>query len=146
MACWVVYTILNKKLTDKYSSLLLTFSQAAFAIFIFVPFILPETGQWRMPATISLIHLFYLGICGSALGYILFVHAVKQLGATISSAFLNLIPVVTVVCGYFILGEKVSWPQLAGMSLIMVSLFAISTARPRAKRAGMEEGVSAPIV
>ena len=90
-----------------------------------------------------LIHLLYLGVCCSALGYIFYVHAVKRLGATISSAFLNLIPVVTVVCGYFILGEKVSWPQLAGMSLIMISLYAIGASRPKARRTGVEEDVSA---
>ena len=52
MVCWVGYTIINKKLTDKYSSLLLTFFQAVFSIFLFVPFILPERGRWRMLSTV----------------------------------------------------------------------------------------------
>ncbi|MGE5528394.1 MAG: DMT family transporter [Patescibacteria group bacterium] len=126
MACWVAYTIINKKLTDRYSSLLLTFSQTLASIFLFLPFILQEIGRWRMPSTAPLLHLLYLGVCCSALGYIFYVYAVKRLGATVSAAFLNLVPVVTVICGYFILGERVSWPQLAGMALILASLYALN--------------------
>ena len=126
MVCWVGYTIINKKLTNKYSSLLLTFFQAVFSMFLFIPFILPELGRWRMLSTGPLLHLLYLGVCCSALGYIFYVYAVKRLGATVSSAFLNLVPVVTVVCGYFVLGERATRVQLAGMLLIMASLYVVS--------------------
>lgn len=140
MVCWVGYTIINKKLTDRYSSLLLTFFQAFFSIFLFVPFILPELEQWRMLTMVPLAHLVYLGVCCSALGYIFYVYAVKRLGATISSAFLNLIPVVTVVCGYIVLKETVAALQLAGMLLIMVSLYVISA--PGLKRRRTERNAT----
>lgn len=129
MACWVGYTILNKKLTNKYSSLLLTFFQACFSIFLFVPFILPEIGRWRMLSPAPLMHLIYLGVCCSALGYIFYVHALKRLGATVAAAFLNLIPAVTVICGYLVLEERVAAPQMAGMFLIVGSLYAIGVPR-----------------
>ncbi|MGE5598524.1 MAG: DMT family transporter, partial [Bacteroidota bacterium] len=126
MVCWVAYTIINKKLTDKYSSLLLTFLQAFFSLFLFLPFILAEIRRWRIPTTVPLLHLLYLGVCCSALGYIFYVYAVKRLGATVSSAFLNLVPVVTVICGYFVLGERVTRVQLTGMLLITISLYVVS--------------------
>ncbi|MGE5551972.1 MAG: DMT family transporter [Bacteroidota bacterium] len=146
MACWVGYTIINKKLTGKYSSLLLTFFQTFFSIFLFVPFILPELGHWRMLSAVPLAHLIYLGVCCSALGYIFYVYAVKRLGATVSSAFLNLVPVVTVVCGYFVLGEKVARTQLAGMAIITISLYAISapSARESRGRTGTKSADSSP--
>jgi drug/metabolite transporter (DMT)-like permease len=125
MACWVGYTIINKKLTDRYSSLFLTWAQALVSIVLFLPFVAGEISRWRLPSLIPLLHLIYLGVCCSALGYIFYVFAVKRLGATTSSAFLNLIPVVTVVCSRLVLAEKISPPQLAGMLLVMASLYAL---------------------
>lgn len=129
MICWVMYTIINKRLTGRYSSLLLTFFQAFFSIFLFLPFVLPETAEWRTLSATPLLHLLYLGVCCSALGYVFYVYAVKRLDATVSSAFLNLVPVVTVVCGYFVLGERATLVQLAGMGLIIISLYALSIRR-----------------
>lgn len=129
MACWVMYTIVNKKLTAKFSSLLLTYFQAVFSIVLFIPFILPELDRLRPPAPGSLLHLLYLGVCCSALSYIFYVYAVKRLGATISAAFLNLVPVVTVICSRFFLEEQVTSIQLLGMALIVGSLYAISVRR-----------------
>jgi len=126
MACWVGYTIVNKRLTHKYSSMLLTFSQALVSIFMFIPFIIPEAGQWRVPSGAALGHLIYLGVCCSALGYIFYVYAVKRLGATVTASFLNLIPVITVACGCLLLKETVSMVQMVGMGLILASLYVIS--------------------
>lgn len=135
MVCWVSYTIINKRLTDKYSSLLLTYFQALFSLILFLPFILPEMERWRVPGAGALLHLLYLGVCCSALGYIFYVFAVKRLGATISSAFLNLVPVVTVAGGLIWLRERITGLQLLGMGLVMASLYALSVTRAGAKPA-----------
>ncbi len=146
MVSWVCYTILNKRLTNRFPTLLLTFFQSFFSIFLFVPFLLPEIKSWRVPPVVPFLHLLYLGVCCSALGYIFYIFAVKRLGATISSAFLNLVPVVTVVCGYFVLGERIEASQIMGMVLIVISLYAVS-ARPwidkRREATGKREKYSA---
>ncbi|MGQ9780395.1 MAG: DMT family transporter [Bacillota bacterium] len=142
MICWVAYTVINKQLTGRYPSLLLTYSQTLFSIPLFLPFVLPEIGRWRMPSTGALLHLFYLGVCCSALGYFFYVYAVKRLGATLCAAFLNLIPVVTTVGGYFILGEKAAPMQLLGMGLIMASLYALSLQGVKTGRAVEGERVA----
>ena len=126
MLSWVIYTVLNKSFSDKHSSLTLTSYQTFVSIFLFIPFIIPEEHAWRAMTLIPFLTLLYLGICCSACAYFFYIYASKRLGPTVSSTYLNLIPVVTVISGYFVLDEKLALIQIGGMVLIMLSLFRIS--------------------
>lgn len=129
MICWVAYTSINKKLDKSYPSIALIFYQSAASIFLFVPFVIPEVERWPAHWDISpavLAHLVFLGVFCSALAYVFYVRAVKSLGATISAAFLNLIPVITVVAGYLVLQEDLMAEQILGMATIMTSIFALN--------------------
>ena len=126
MISWVIYTILSRNLGTKYSSLVITIYQTAISLFLFIPFIIPESGNWKGVTLVPLLNLLYLGIFCSALSYFFFLYGIKKLGATVSSTFLNLIPVVSVIAGYIILGERLGIIQLAGMSLIIGSLWLLN--------------------
>jgi drug/metabolite transporter (DMT)-like permease len=126
MIAWVIYTMLNKKLSERFSSIALTAYQSLTSIFLFLPFVVSEMGSWRMPGIAPLGNLLYLGIFCSAFGYVFYINAAKKLGPTITSSFLNLTPVVTVVFGYFILGEQIVLVQMIGMVLILASLYILS--------------------
>lgn len=62
----------------------------------------------------------------SALEYLFYINAVKRIGATVSTTFLNLIPVVTVVSGTLLLQEKLLRIEVLGMGLIMASIYALN--------------------
>lgn len=129
MICWVAYTSLNKRLDNSYPSIALIFYQSAASIILFIPFVMPEVGRWPALADVSaavLVNLVFLGVFCSALAYVFYVRALKSLGATFSAAFLNLIPVITVVAGYVILQEDLMGIQLFGMAIIMASIFALN--------------------
>lgn len=123
MVAWVIYTIVCKSLTDKYKGIVITAYQMIAGSVLFIPFIIPEISQWHGISAYSTFNLIYLAIFCSALSYYLYNYAVKGLGATVSSMFLNLIPVVSIIGGVLVLGEKVSILQISGMLLIMISLF-----------------------
>lgn len=123
MISWVIYTIICKSLTDKYKGIVITTYQMIAGSILFIPFIIPEIGQWHPISTYSLINLLYLALFCSALAYYLYNLAVKSLGATVSSMFLNLIPIVSIIGGVLVLDEKISLLQVGGMLLIMLSLF-----------------------
>lgn len=127
MVSWVIYTILSRSLSSKYTSLQITFYQTLLSSGLFIPFVIPEIGSWKSTiSTVTWLNLLYLGVFCSALSYFAFLYAMKRLGPTVSSAFLNLIPVVSVIAGYVLLGERLSVIQFAGMTFIMISLFAIN--------------------
>lgn len=125
MISWVVYTLINKKIGGVYKSTTMTFWQTFFCIFLFIPFIIPEIKSWKMISVYSFANLIYLSIFCSALAYVFFIYASKKLGPTICSAFLNLIPVVSVFAGFFVLGESITVLQLTGMIIIILSLFVL---------------------
>jgi drug/metabolite transporter (DMT)-like permease len=69
-----------------------------------------------------ILHVAFLGIFCSALGYYFYAIAMERLGPGKSGVFLNLIPVVTVAAG-FALGEKLSVTELAGGAVVVGGVF-----------------------
>lgn len=126
MASWVIYTVMSRKLGSRYSSFIITLYQTILSCLLFFPFLLPEFGSWKPVSAAALLNLIYLGIFCSAISYFMFLYAIKKLGPTVSSAFLNLIPVVSVLAGYLILDEKLLPVQYGGMLIIMASLFILN--------------------
>jgi drug/metabolite transporter (DMT)-like permease len=125
MISWVIYTIICKSLTGKYKGIVITTYQMIAASILFIPFIISDIDQWHQISTNAMINLLYLALFCSALAYYLYNLAVKSLGATVSSMFLNLIPIVSIIGGVLVLNERISLLQLGGMLLIMLSLFLV---------------------
>lgn len=134
MVCWVVYTILNKRLDKRYPSITVTTYQSLTSIFLYIPFIIPEMNRWGELGSLSttvIENLVFLSVFCSAVAYFFYIYATKRLGATVSSIFLNLIPVVTTISGYIVLQERILWLQIFGMGLIMASIYALNKLAPR---------------
>ena len=81
---------------------------------------------WKPVSAVALLNILYLGVFCPVVSYFSFLCAIKKLGPTVSSAFLNLIPVVSVTAGYFILDERPFLIQYAGMVMIVLSLFELN--------------------
>lgn len=129
MVAWVIYTIICKSLTEKYKGIVITAYQMIAGSILFIPFILRETGQWQSLSGYALANLLYLALLCSALAYYLYNFAVRGLGATVTSMFLNLIPVVSIIGGVLVLHETISLLQIGGMIIIMLSLLSVGNTR-----------------
>jgi drug/metabolite transporter (DMT)-like permease len=126
MMSWIAYTYISKRLSAKYNSLKITTIQTFCSIPLFVPFLLHEIPAWRMPSSLSLLNLAFLGILCSAAAYVAFLYGLQKLGPVIPSAFLNLMPVVTIVTGMVLLAEIPTLTQIIGATLIIGSLTALT--------------------
>jgi len=117
---WVGYALLTEGLSAKRSRIYIVFWQSVFGFLGFIPFALFEQPLWANLSLNVLAHVAYLGIFCSALGYWFYVYALQHLGVGTSSVFINHIPVVTVIAGFFALGERLAplqwWGALAVMS------------------------------
>ncbi len=122
MASWIGYTFLGKKLSDRFSSLQQTTFQTLFAVLLYLPFVIGEGGGFHGLSGTGVAELAFLGVFCSGLAYVGFLYALKELGPVLPSAFLNLIPVVTVLTALFVLKEVPSIFQAGGMVLIVGSL------------------------
>ncbi|HUW40618.1 MAG TPA: DMT family transporter [Rectinemataceae bacterium] len=127
---WVAYSFLTRPVSGRYGRITVTFWQSLFGLAGCVPFALTERAAWRAPGTEVVLNVLYLGILCSAVGYWLYVEALETLGAGRASVFINLIPVVSVIGAFFILGERLSGLQLAGGAVAIAGVY-LATMQPR---------------
>jgi drug/metabolite transporter (DMT)-like permease len=142
--CWVAYALLTKPLSSKYSGLSITFWQSLFGLVGCLPFAIAESPPLHALSVMVALNLLYLGLVCSAAGYLLYIVAMGSLGAGTTSVFLNLVPVVSVVAAYFLLGERLGGFTLAGGAIAVAGVYlATSTGKSSADTgAGAEEGSS----
>lgn len=128
MLSWTGYTLLNKSFKGKYSGLFLTTYQTLFGTLFLLPLSFFEHNQWHVFSLHALGNILYLAICCSALGYFLYIYALSHLDVTITTLYLNLMSIVGVIGGCFILSETVFPAQLLGGIMIIISIVMINFA------------------
>ncbi|QQO09685.1 DMT family transporter [Breznakiella homolactica] len=134
---WVAYCFLTRPLFARHSRIFIVFWQSVFGLLGFLPFAALEFPRWGSPDAGTILHVVFLGICCSALGYLLYAQSLAVLGAVVSTVFVNLIPVVTGIAGFFILGDRLTPLQWAGAALVIggvtLAMLEIPTSRGKGK-------------
>ncbi|MEW1955423.1 DMT family transporter [Terrabacter sp. NPDC080008] len=73
------------------------------------------TGTWVRPA----LSLLALGVLGTGVAYLLQFDVVRAVGQQVGSLVTYVIPIVSVLLGYLLLGERLGLWQLAGAALVL---------------------------
>ncbi|MDU2064679.1 MAG: DMT family transporter [Sporomusaceae bacterium] len=120
---WVVYTLITRPLSSKYSQLAVVTYQIFFGTLALIPFAFFETWEWNFIDSSIILHLIYLGVFCSALANYLYVYAMALLGVSSVSLFINLIPVISAIGGFTILHEPMSKVQILGGTVILFSVY-----------------------
>jgi drug/metabolite transporter (DMT)-like permease len=113
---WAVYTLVGRSMMsrrDALSPLATTTYASGFGLLLLTAaaaFELPEVSWDRVGPT-ELAAIAYLGLLGTAVGFVWFYEGVKALGAARASVFTNLVPVFGVTLAALVLDE----PLLASM-------------------------------
>lgn len=119
---WVIYSMASKPLFAKYSYLTIIFYQFIYSLPFFIIALPFETNQWHMIGLEGVIHLLFLSVVASVLGFYYYAKAMDLLGVTESSVFINFLPIVTIVFSYFYMGQGVTLKQLIGGVFVMLSV------------------------
>ncbi|MDD8019675.1 MAG: DMT family transporter [Acidobacteriota bacterium] len=118
-------TIINRKLSRHYSSLILAFYQEILAMLFLLPVFLFKKFTW--PGTLKSLGLvIFLGVFCTALAHTLFIRGLREIEAQVSSLISLLEPVYGIILGYLILKEKPGLKTLAGGLLILGSILWLS--------------------
>lgn len=126
MLVWALYTLINKSLQGKYSGLSMTTFQTVFGTAALVPLALAEVREWQVISLTSLWHILFLAVCCSVAGYLFYNYALKHLDVTVTTIYLNLIPVVGVAGGFIFLGESVLPIQLIGGMITLLAIIVVN--------------------
>jgi len=122
--CWVGYSMLTRPLfSRKRSRLYIVFWQNFIGFLGLLPFAILEYKNWGEPTLPVMLHVFFLALGCSALGYWLYAYAMEALGVSTTSVFINLIPVVTVIAGFIVLNERLTFLQATGAALVLAGVY-----------------------
>lgn len=119
---WVAYCLISKGLFQRYDSLTITYYQSLVGTVLFIPFMGFETTLWSQVTPVIWLNVAILGIFASAVGFYLYLVAMDRLGVGMSSLYLNLIPIVTLLVGVLVMGDTVSWGQGGGAALVIAAV------------------------
>ena len=123
---WAVYSILIKKYTERYDNFLVTRRVFLWAFITAVPLMLITDGMPSLTPLFTqpgiLLSWLFLGVFGNAVCFALWNIAFKRLGVVITNNYLYATPFVTVVVGWLLLDEKISFMSIIGAVLITLGV------------------------
>lgn len=120
------FQLSSKPLFEKYTDLEVGFYQTLFALFAFLPFLWTETVYWHLWDLSTGLHFIFLAVFCSGWATYFYMYSLNHLGITISSVFLNLMPVVTFIASFIIFGEKLTLIQAIGSMIVILSVSVIT--------------------
>jgi len=122
---WAFYTILLKRMSERYNTLFLTRKVFFYGVLTLLPFFLftPLNLDMEMlgkPVVWG--NLLYLGIVASLMCFFLWSVVVKHLGAVRAANYVYLSPAVTMVAGAIILNEVITVVAIVGAVLLLIGV------------------------
>lgn len=124
--CWAVYSVATVMVQKpSYSSIAVTRRIFFYGLISMLPAMAFCGYEFRPDALFrfsSIGLLLFLGLIASGLCYIIWNKALERLGAVKASVYIYLIPVVTLIFSFFILGEKLTPVSAAGCIFILAGL------------------------
>lgn len=122
---WSAVSILVRKMTQKYPSLLITQYGIGVAIVFYLPLSIYEiaSGQSITVDPAGVFGLLYMGILCTGAAYLLWNKSLEKLPAGVCSAFYPIQPFVSTLCGVLFLKEQVTASFLIGSAFIVIGVW-----------------------
>ena len=123
--CWASYTVLSKRLLERYSALRVS----AVGLLLGVPGLWPFAVtdlislDWRALPPSVYGSILYTSCLSIALAYLIWSYSIQQLGSSRTAIFNNIVPVVTFVLAFLVLREPVTWLQVVGGVVVLAGVW-----------------------
>lgn len=124
---WACYSILIRKISSfGYPVILSTRRTFFYGILFMIPALFIFDFQPDLSRFTNITYLFnilYLGLGASALCFVTWNFAVKELGAVKTSVYIYMVPIITVITSVLILHEQLTLLTATGTILTLIGLF-----------------------
>ncbi len=130
---WAAYSLIGRTVLSSLSPLVSVFySSLIGTLLLLIPALLDglATSISSISPT-SWLSLGYLGIFGTALGFSLYYHAIKKIGATRSGVFINLVPLFSIILSWFLLDESIKSIVITGGLILLAGVSVTNYCRSR---------------
>ena len=122
----IAYTVVLKDLSHKYNPTTIITYQNFIGIFFFLPLWLIFESKtmfgtpFNLPAFVAILKL---AIFASCIAFILYTYSIKNLGINDANMFINIIPVLTAVFAWYLLGDTLTIRKIVGIGVVITGLF-----------------------
>jgi len=121
---WIIYNMVCSSFKGNYKVLTITTYEIMWGSLFLSPSLF--FSKLQMPSTIVVLNLVFLSIFCSCIGYVMYVHCLKDLGATVITTYINLQPIMSLIAAGVILNEVVTVYQVVGCIVIIVGVTLVS--------------------
>jgi drug/metabolite transporter (DMT)-like permease len=128
VVAWTAYTVIAKRLAGA-NQIIVTTSISLLGVLMLAPLSGVELMQtpWPTPSLQAWAGMLFLGVIASALAYIVYSFALRELDATLVGVFTNLDPIVGVLTAVVFLGETLHGGHVTGGAIALVGMWLASS-------------------
>ncbi|MBU3146304.1 DMT family transporter [Clostridium sp. CF012] len=121
---WIIYNMVCSSFKGTYKVITITTYQIMWGSLFLSPSLFFSPLQ--IPSTKVVLNLLFLSIFCSCIGYVMYVHCLKDLGATVITTYINLQPIMSLIAAGVILHEVVTIWQVVGCIVIIMGVTLVS--------------------
>lgn len=124
--CWALYTLIIKRLQDKYSNMLVTRKIFGYGLLTILPMLLVRGVDIELLVDGGAVvwgNILFLGSVASMLCFLGWNFCLERLGTVRATNLLYLNPVISITTSAIVLGERVTWIAILGAVLILTGLY-----------------------
>lgn len=124
--CWALYTLIIKRLQDKYSNMLVTRKIFGYGLLTILPMLLARGVDIELLVDGGVVvwgNILFLGCVASMLCFLGWNFCLERLGTVRATNLLYLNPVISITTSAIVLGERVTWIAILGAILILTGLY-----------------------
>lgn len=130
--CWALYSLIIKRLQDRYSNMLITRKIFGYGLLTILPLLLAEGVNVELLVEGGAVvwgNIIFLGCVASMLCFLGWNWCLEKIGTVRATNLLYLNPVIAMTTSALVLGERVTWVALVGAALILAGLACIDRFR-----------------
>ncbi len=124
--CWALYTLIIKRLQDKYSNMLITRKIFGYGLLTILPMLFVRGVDIELlvdGGSVVWGNILFLGCVASMLCFLGWNFCLERLGTVRATNLLYLNPVISITTSAIVLGERVTWIAILGAVLILAGLY-----------------------
>ncbi len=125
--CWAIFSLIGKSLLASLSPLVtITYASVVGTAGLAVPALME--GLLRQLPVYSVRDwacLVYLGLFGTAIGFVWYYDGIRKIGPAAASQFINFVPISAVLLSYFILAEPITISLLVGILFVCSGVYLV---------------------
>jgi len=126
--CWVLHGLLGKIVMKDVTPVMTTTITTLVGAGLLAISSIFENGWGNVPylSAQAWMEMAFMVACSSVLGFLLWNHGIKKIGASKSSIYMNLVPINTALIAVLIYGSPLTFSQVFGMIMVLTGVYLVT--------------------